>query len=71
MDHTAHSTYRLHTGNRFGLLSRVLSAQALWRQRRSLATLDDHILNDIGLTRGQAFAESIRPVWDAPGHWRQ
>ena len=43
---------------------------ALWRQRRRLATLDDHLLDDIGVTRGEAETEARRPVWDAPRTWR-
>lgn len=33
------------------------------RQRERLATLDDHLLRDIGLTRAQALAESTKPFW--------
>lgn len=33
------------------------------RQRRALALLDDHLLRDIGVTRGQALAEARRPPW--------
>jgi uncharacterized protein YjiS (DUF1127 family) len=62
-----------------GLLWRgVGQAVALRRQRRALLALDDHLLNDIGLTRAQALDEAERPalpllwpqVWDAPRHWR-
>ena len=42
----------------------------LWRQRRALAQLDAHRLDDIGLTRAEAQAEAARPIWDAPAHWR-
>jgi uncharacterized protein YjiS (DUF1127 family) len=44
---------------------------ALRRSRRHLARLDDHILRDIGLSRAEAEAEAIRPLWDAPPHWRR
>lgn len=50
-----------------GLFDRILLA----RQRRRLASLDDHILRDIGLTREQAQAEAAEPVWDVPAHWRR
>ena len=33
------------------------------RQRHQLAALDDHMLRDIGLTRGQATQEAARPYW--------
>jgi uncharacterized protein YjiS (DUF1127 family) len=41
------------------------------RQRRALATLDPHLLADVGLTREQALAEALRPVWDVPSSWRR
>lgn len=53
-----------------GLFSRLRKAAALARQRRDLAALDDAMLRDIGLTRGQAMNEAARPFWDAPRHWR-
>ena len=50
--------------------------QPLWRQlrrwwqlaaeRRQLAHLDDAALKDMGLTRGDVYAESTRPFWDDP-----
>ncbi len=39
------------------------------RQRRALTQLDDHILEDIGVSRKQAQAEATRPLWDAPANW--
>jgi uncharacterized protein YjiS (DUF1127 family) len=33
-------------------------------QRRILSELDDNMLKDIGLTRHDAFKESVRPFWD-------
>jgi uncharacterized protein YjiS (DUF1127 family) len=50
-------------------LRRLLSVVAMRRSRGRLAELDDHLLRDIGLTRGQAAAESERASWDAPDHW--
>ena len=35
------------------------------RQRRALASLDDHLLRDIGLSRAQAVSESAKPFWRA------
>jgi uncharacterized protein YjiS (DUF1127 family) len=33
------------------------------RQRQALAQLDDHHLDDIGMTRQQAIAEVAKPFW--------
>ena len=55
---------------RLHLLANVLDALALHHQRKQLAQLDTAQLADIGLTADQAIAESKRPVWDAPAHWR-
>ncbi len=52
------------------LPSRARGFAALTRSRRGLIHLDDHLLQDIGLTRSQALAEAERPVWDAPSHWK-
>lgn len=35
------------------------------RQRRRLATLDAHLLRDVGLTRQDALAEAGKPFWAA------
>ena len=51
-------------------LVRFMQALALARSRRALATLDDHLLRDIGLTREEAEAEARRDLWDVPLHWR-
>ena len=50
--------------------------QAVWRQmrrwrqlaeeRRQLATMDERMLKDIGLSRADVLAESERPFWDDP-----
>lgn len=52
------------------LPSRMTGLSALARSRRSLIHLDDHLLRDIGLERGEALAEAARPLWDAPSHWK-
>jgi uncharacterized protein YjiS (DUF1127 family) len=52
------------------LLRRVGAALALHQQRRSLAVLDDHLLDDIGITREAADAEAALPFWNAPQRWR-
>ncbi|WP_146589750.1 DUF1127 domain-containing protein [Puniceibacterium confluentis] len=51
------------------LIATLLALGALHRQRRALARLDDHALNDLGLSRDAALREARRPVWDAPGNW--
>ncbi|MBN9678392.1 DUF1127 domain-containing protein [Salipiger bermudensis] len=52
------------------LLHRLLDLQALWRQRRRLAELDDAALRDMGISRADALHEASRKPWDAPAHWR-
>jgi uncharacterized protein YjiS (DUF1127 family) len=48
-------------------IDRVLAILREWRQRarerRELATLDDYLLHDIGLSRSQAQFESGKPFW--------
>jgi len=45
----------------------AVSTVALWLERgcsrRVLATLDDHQLRDIGVTRAEAQLESAKPFW--------
>ena len=47
----------------------VIAAVALWwergRSRHVLATLGDHELCDIGITRAEAQLESAKPFWQA------
>lgn len=52
-------------------LRTVARLLALRQSRARLATLDDHLLRDIGLSREQAQHESERPLWDAPPHWHR
>lgn len=56
---------------RKGTLSVLTGLMALHRQRRRLAELPDHLLEDVGLTRKTAQKEAERPLWDAPGHWHR
>ena len=35
------------------------------RQRAQLAELPDYRLKDLGLSRGQAYLESVKPFWKA------
>ena len=55
--------------SRSGPLARLLRTVALNQSRQRLGLLDDHMLRDIGLTRGQASLEAERSCWDAPAHW--
>lgn len=52
------------------LLARLFALAGLHRQRRQLGALPPHLLADIGVTPEAASAESARPLWDAPEHWR-
>ncbi len=52
------------------LVGWVFSRLSLHASRQSLDALDDHLLDDIGVTRHQARREARRPVWDVPAHWR-
>ncbi len=48
---------------------RALEILLLWQdratQRHALATLDDRLLEDMGLSRGVAAAEAAKPFWRA------
>lgn len=52
-----------------GLWARISNMFAVRRQRRMLLELEDHILNDIGVTRRDAAFEAEKPIWDAPAYW--
>ncbi len=47
----------------------LVETVACWReravQRRALARLDDRLLSDIGVSRGEALAEADKPFWRA------
>ena len=43
--------------------TRVLRWHELGRQRRTLLTLDERMLKDIGISRGEAEREARRPFW--------
>jgi uncharacterized protein YjiS (DUF1127 family) len=51
------------------LFARIRATLALWRhrmrQRDELAGLNDHMLRDIGLTRGDVVWEVAKPFWRA------
>ena len=50
-------------------LGRIQNILAVRRQRKALSALEDHLLEDIGVTREQAETEAKRPLWDTPSHW--
>jgi uncharacterized protein YjiS (DUF1127 family) len=56
-----------HMGGRIRHLILVLElAPQIWRERRMLLGMDDRALNDVGFSRGDAYAEARRPFWDIP-----
>lgn len=55
---------------RFGaIVMRLIEGLAVWhersRQRYHLATLDDHVLKDIGVSRADVAREVDKPFWRA------
>ncbi len=49
--------------NPFSLVVRLDRMHERWRQRQQLLELDEHLLDDIGLTRDQAVEMASRPFW--------
>lgn len=50
--------------------TRIWAAYELGRSRARLRELPDHMLADIGVTRGEAERESRGRSWDVPSWWR-
>ncbi len=52
-----------------GLFARIFDRLLLWQerasQRQALASLDDRLLKDLGITRGEAAQEARKPFWRA------
>ena len=48
-----------------------LDLMALYRSRHALTQLDQHLLEDIGLSQSEATHEAERPMWDVPSNWRR
>lgn len=46
-----------------GILDWLVAIDARYRQRRTLETLDDRMLRDIGVTRAEVEQEMRRPLW--------
>ena len=65
---------QLSTRAQPSLLAALLERVALWmevrRQRRQLASLNDAMLRDIGISRADAEGEYQRHFWDLPDGWR-
>ncbi len=58
------ASLRLHSSSRRSQLNHILGEW--WRRLRSryeLESLDDSLLRDIGLTRGEAGFEASKPFW--------
>jgi len=49
--------------NPFFLFARIGRMHERWRQHQQLLELDEHLLDDIGLTRDQAVEIASRPFW--------
>ncbi len=52
-----------------GAVAAVIDLASAWmdriEQRRHLASLDDHLLNDLGLSRADVEMEAAKPFWRA------
>jgi uncharacterized protein YjiS (DUF1127 family) len=53
----------LTVGGVVGIITRMWQVR---RERRALMALDDRMLKDIGLGRGDVARETSRSVWDLP-----
>ncbi len=52
------------------ILSRLVDLDQTFRNKRKLERLDDHLRQDIGLSRTEVKTEFDRPLWDIPTWWR-
>jgi len=51
--------------------ARIHDMIVIARQRQQLRDLEDHMLNDIGLSRHEAMTEAQKTLWDVPHHWHK
>ena len=66
-----HSASRaVRSGMNLNILRSMGNMLAITRQRKALADLPEHLLNDIGVTAQEAVEEAGRPAWDVPAYWR-
>jgi uncharacterized protein YjiS (DUF1127 family) len=61
-------TRRPEGGALAGLLALVRRWRRARRDRRELASLSDHMLRDIGLSRADVEREALRPFWQPVDH---
>lgn len=62
----AHADTRVTGAGRrpvWALLDVIFAMLERRKQRRALMALDDHLLKDIGVSRGEAEREVIKPFW--------
>ncbi|WP_241559885.1 hypothetical protein [Solirhodobacter olei] len=57
------------TRPRPGPIARFFARRRMRRELAHMASLEDRLLSDVGLTRETA-REIQLPKWDAPAHWR-
>ena len=56
---------KVHTSLAQRLVDSVLAWQERARQRHTLASLDDYLLRDMGISRADVSIESGKPFWRA------
>jgi len=61
-----HATFRPQPRS---VMSSIRQVFAVAHQRRQLRALDEHLLEDIGISRAQALEEGRQTAWSAPIHW--
>jgi len=65
------STHNFPARKASALFQAISAAFAARKQRKSLKSLDNTQLNDVGLSYRQALDEAKRPIWDVPAYWRR
>ncbi len=56
--------------SRPSLFAALRTAVAVNKQRRALAKLEPHMLDDIGVSKTDAWSETKRPFWELPERHR-